>query len=178
MAERTDSQRPAGEKADTTLRADDPRDAAKLRTEQLRTQREERGGDDDEVDNFALPAGMAPDGWTYEWKMLSVTGKEFPAYSMKTADAGWTPVPVARHPEWMPHGYKGKTIEREGMILMEIPTEFYGDLRRKEHKKAMAQVGARENALQEAKDGDFKRKGPDGRSLVRLDRARESIPIE
>ena len=80
------------------------------------------GGDDvTGYDEFHIDKDLQPDGWNYEWRRLSVAGKEDGFYQVDLARRGWRPVPAARHPELMPIGYRGANIEKKGLLLMERP---------------------------------------------------------
>src|ERR1700676_2790894 len=68
--------------ADTAkvIPVEDPRARAARRALELR---EQRGGDmDDGVDKFYIDPRIIPDGWSYEWKALTVLGKENPGYQV------------------------------------------------------------------------------------------------
>ncbi len=51
---------------------------------------------------------------------MTVAGKEDPHYMVSIERMGWRAVPVTRHPEMMPVGWKG-AIEKKGLRLMELP---------------------------------------------------------
>lgn len=113
---------------------------------------------DDEDDKFHVPAEIIPDGWKYLWRRRSTYGKEDPQYMVKIAQTGWTAVPAERHPEMMPStGGPYLTIEREGMILMEIPLEVYKILEAKEQRKAIEQVRVKTAQIGQAPPGHFAR---------------------
>jgi hypothetical protein len=78
--------------------------------------------DEHEVGDFYIDPSIQPDGWSYEYKRTSVAGKEDGFYQADLHRRGWRPVPVSRHPELMPMGWKGTTIEKKGLMLMEWPT--------------------------------------------------------
>jgi len=71
-------------------------------------------------DKFAFDKRIIPNGWDYQWKTKTVKGWEWTDHLVELAQNGWEPVPPQRHDGvFMPKGYKGPTIERLGMILME-----------------------------------------------------------
>lgn len=112
----------------------------------------------DEDDKFYVPLEIIPDDWKYMWRRKSTYGKEDPQYMVKIAQTGWTPVPADRHPEMMPStGGPYLTIEREGMVLMEIPMEVYRLLEAKEQRKAIEQVRIKTAQLGMAPPGTFAR---------------------
>lgn len=92
---------------------------------------------DEGVDKFYVPT--PPAGWTYEWKRRTVMGWEDPSYMNGLSRMGWEPVPASRYPEMMPKGYVG-SIEREGQVLMERPSEITDEIKMSEYKKAKQQV--------------------------------------
>jgi hypothetical protein len=116
----------------TTIRAstdakpdpDDPRERAARRVAELLGHSGEFDLDDDGVNEFYIDPKIIPDGWTYEYRRLTVLGQPDPSYQVSLAMKGWESVPVSRHPELMPFGYEGATIERRGMILMERPEQI------------------------------------------------------
>jgi len=138
-----------------TPREEDPRARAARRALELR---EHMGGNmDDGVDKFYIDPRTIPDGWSYEWKTLTVLGKENPSYQVSLAHRGWEAVPRSRHPEMMPDSYRGETIEREGMILMERPKEITDEVKAIELRNARQQVRSKEEQLSGAPPGTFER---------------------
>lgn len=155
-------------------REEDPRTRAARRALELR---EHMGGSmDDGVDKFYIDSRIIPDGWSYEWKMFTILGKENPSYQVSLAHKGWEAVPRTRHPEMMPDNHRGETIEREGMVLMERPKEITDEVKANELQKARNQVRSKEQQLNGAPAGQFERSNKDA-SLVNIKKSYESIPI-
>jgi hypothetical protein len=98
-----------------------------------------------DVDPFAAPE--APEGWIYEWKTVTVYGKEDPTYQVRLIDDGWTPVPLSRHPEMMPPGWSGATIDEGGRRLMERPKVLSDECRKREARDARHAVLTKESQL-------------------------------
>jgi hypothetical protein len=69
--------------------------------------------------------------------------------------AGWTPVPLARHPDLMPKGYKGETVEVGGLVLCERPEVFTNEAREEERRAAREAVYMKEAAMKAGRDGDL-----------------------
>lgn len=136
-------------------REEDPRMRAAARAEEIRKHRS--GQNLDELDRFKIETSVIPDGWTYEWKRRTLLGKEDPAYQVELARQGWESVPLSRHPEMMPPDWAHGTIERDGMILMERPSELTSEARDVELRRAKNQVRAKEQQLGSAPDGQFGR---------------------
>ena len=114
-------------------------------------------GSFDSTDKFAFDHSIVPAGWDYQWKRRSVYGQEDPSYTVSLQHAGWTPVPARRHPEMMPTGYKGDTIERGGQILMEMPKSVVDRRRIMDRRQALEQVRVKEAQLASAPPGTFER---------------------
>ena len=165
------SDRPAMRPA---MRDDDPRSRAAARAAQLR---DHLGDLDEGTDDFYIDRGLVPAGWDYEWKRVTVMGQEDPAYQVQLARGGWEPVPADRHPAYMPKGWKGGTIERKGMVLMERPKEITDEVRRIELKKARQQVRQKEEQLSAAPAGQFERQKSDGSPLARVNKNYEPMEI-
>lgn len=157
-----------------TSREEDPRARAARRATELR---DHMGGNmDDGVDKFYIDPRAIPDGWSYEWKTLAVLGKENPSYQVSLAHRGWEAVPRSRHPEMMPDNYRGETIEREGMLLMERPKEITDEVKALDQRKAREQVRSKEQQLNGAPPGQFER-GTHPATQVKVNKSYESIPI-
>jgi hypothetical protein len=139
--------------------------------------REHLGTMDEGVDNFYIDPAIIPDGWSYEWKRLTVLGKHDPSYEVSVARRGWEPVPVSRHPEMMPENWSGNSIERDGMILMERPLEITREAQQIERRKALGQVRQKEEQIQGAPAGansPFPARNKEG---IRKSFSHEPIPI-
>ena len=108
--------------------------------------------------------------------MLTVLGKEDPAYQVSLARTGWEAVPAKRHPEMMPHDYKEAAITRRGMILMERPKEITDEARNIEKKRARDQVRIKEDQLASAPQGQFSRDNK-GSSLASVKRGYSPMPV-
>lgn len=153
---------------------EDPRIRAARRAEQLREHRGSSG--DDGVDKFYIDPRIVPDGWSYEYRMFTVLGKEDPSYQVGLAQKGWEPVPAHRHPELMPVGYKGSTILRDGLMLMERPKEITDEAKAADYRRARDQVRAKEEQIGGAPPGTFERNNK-GIPLASVKKSYESIPI-
>lgn len=88
---------------------------------------------------FDIPRDLWPDGWTYEWKRVSVAGKDDEHHMMEMLRAGWRMVPVARHPDLMPKGSQGNIIDG-GLALMELPSMLVDRRQKFQRGEAVAQV--------------------------------------
>ena len=104
-------------------------------------------------DKFWAPE--APAGWTYEWKVRTVMNEEQSSYIVELARNGWEAVPLNRHPDMMPAGWKGETIEVEGLVLMERPAILTQEDRAMEARNAREAVLIKEAQLREGRSGDL-----------------------
>ena len=131
----------------------------------------------DTEDKFPMPAGGPPDGFHYEWKRHTVYGAQNPAYTVALAASGWRPVPSSRHPEFMPTHGTYETIEREGLILMEIPEAVYKHREERNLRRAREQVSIKQAQLHRpAGPGQFERSNK-GQSMVDIKRGYEPLSI-
>lgn len=154
------------------MRDEDHLARAKMRANQIKGH---LGDLDEGHDKFYIPKDIVPDGWTYEWKRRLLLGQEDPSYQVSLARMGWEPVPSKRHPEMMPTNWKGETIERDGLILMERPTEIVEEARRIEYMKARKQVRDKEAQLSGTPDGTMTR--DHAQTRPKISKSFESVPI-
>lgn len=157
------------------MRDDDPRARAAARAAQI----DENIDFDEAPDEFFIPAEDIPDGWTYEWKRRTVFGKADPGNDIALARHGWENVPAARHPTFMPRGYTGADIERNGMVLMERPETVTEKSRGADHRRARALMHQKEEQLGQAPPGTFERSNKaDSMVNIRKSRGPVEIPAE
>jgi hypothetical protein len=154
------------------MREESSADRAKRRAAEIRGH---LGGLDDGTDEFYVDLTCVPDGWTYEWKRLSLLGAEDPTYTVHLARMGWEPVPSSRHPEMMPSGWARGTIERKGLILMERPSEVVDEARRLQDRAARDQVRAKEAQLSGTPDGTLTRDHEKVRPAIK--KSFEAMPV-
>lgn len=157
-------------------REEDPRERAAKRAAQIRGHLVDL---DEGTDRFYIPPEIIPDGWSYEWKVQTVLNAENPAHMVELERKGWTPVPLDRndgHRAMMPMGWKGNTITRDGMILMERPQEITDEAIAIRNQRARAQVRSKEAQLAAAPPGQFERTNKDA-SLVRVKKSYSPVEI-
>lgn len=145
----------------------DSKARAEARIRQLRGNPDLQPG---ERDKYWAP--NPPDGWTYEWKLKSVMGQDDVDRIRAIELAGWEPVPLSRHPELMPRGWKGETIEVGGLVLMERPSVFTQEAREEERRAAREAVLTKENQMREGRAGDLGKRSAD----IRKTREPMSVP--
>lgn len=147
------------------LRSDSVR-AAELRAREIEESLEGSGGSgSNELD---LPANLAPDGWTYELKAMSIAGQENRHHMLGRLREGWAPVPASRHPWLMPAGHEG-AIEIKGLQLMERPTILVNRAKKAEEREALDQIRNSEAKLHEAPPNTGPR-GTHDKTAVRVSR--------
>ena len=156
------------------LRDDDPRAAAKRRAAVILGH---LGSMDEGIDEFYFSPDQIPDGWTYEWKRRTIMGQEDPAYQVALARTGWEAVPSRRHPEMMPAGWKGETIERKGMVLMQRPREITERIEELDLRKARNQIKAKEQQLNAAPPGTMQSEYTTAKTKPKISKSYEAMPI-
>jgi hypothetical protein len=167
--------RPSEPAPQVSYAEEDPRTRAARRAAELH-EHLGAGMDDDGVNEFYIDPRIIPDGWSYEYKRYTVLGSQDPSYQVSLSMKGWEAVPASRHPELMPDSYKGVTIERKGMILMERPAVITEEAKARELRKATGQVRQKEQQLNGAPAGTFERDNK-GSPLVKVGKSYENIPI-
>lgn len=154
------------------MREESPAERAKRRAAEIRGH---LNGIDEGTDEFYIDPSMIPDGWSYEWKRRLLLGAEDPSHNVALYRMGWEPVPLSRHPEMMPRDWRGETIERKGMILMERPLELVEEARQIERRKAVNQVRDKEAQIAGTPDGTLTRDHAQARPSIK--KGYEPIPI-
>lgn len=93
------------------------------------------------IDEFQVPPGVIPPGWSWEWKNQTVLGEPNKSYEAELAQVGWEPVMTESYPGvFLPVGQKGPII-RKGMILMERPMALTQEARAEDKRRADEAVG-------------------------------------
>lgn len=135
--------------------------------------RHKRDGSGAKTSIFDIPKKLIPRGYTVEWKMVSVLGKEAdPSYGVELEEQGWVPATIEQFPDLMPKNYQGKSIIRKGMMLMIRPKELTEEARQEDLSEAREQVKDKLIQLGKADKGEFKRK------IQKLGRSYERPPVE
>lgn len=122
----------------------------------------------DGTDRFYIDPHKIPDGWTYEWKRWATVGKEDPQYQVSLQQTAWSPVPAKRHPELMPTGFGGATIDIDGMRLMERPEMITNYQKERDRRAAEAPLKGLKSKLATAPPGQFERDNPGGAPPIKL----------
>jgi hypothetical protein len=151
----------------------DPMERARRRAAELR----EHTTFSDTGDKFGFDLSIIPPGWSYEWKRLTVMGAPDPAYQVNLAQRGWEAVPADRHPEMMPLGHVGGTIDRDGMRLMERPLTITEDAKAAEKKEARDLVRGREAQLTGGETAGAFARDNRGESINTIKKSYEQIDV-
>lgn len=105
-----------------TLRPDVRADSVREAEEYARQITEAIGYDNYNPDEFFIDPSEIPDGWSYQWKAVSIAGKDNTYHVLELARNGWRAVPTSRHPHKMPSGTPGDSpIIIKGLQLSELP---------------------------------------------------------
>ena len=140
---------------------------AEARIRQLRGNPDLQGT---ERDKYWAPS--PPDGFDYQWKLKSVMNQDDIDRIRQNEMNGWEPVPLSRHPELMPRGWKGDTIEVGGLVLMERPMLFTQEAREEERRAARDAILTKEAQMREGRAGDLGR-----REVNRFSKTRAPIDV-
>ena len=133
--------------------------------------------DEPEDSKFAIPHGIVPDGTVYEWKAETVMGKPNITGMSRYQQRGWQFVPTDRHPGiWTQPGATG-AIRLEGMVLMEIDSYHYENLRRLDGVKARGAVNDLCAQLGSAPPGTGPRSAHP-KTMPSVQRSYEPLPVE
>ena len=154
----------------TSVKKDAPMDSMARAEARLRELRESAPEGGEDRDKFWAP--RPPDGWDYQWKTKTVAGEDWSAYQVELARKGWEAVPLSRHPDMMPLGWPGNTIEVEGLILMERPAVLTQDARKQEAIDARSNVLTKEQQLRNGRSSDLGQ-----RQVHRFSKTREAMSI-
>lgn len=117
---------------------------------------------DEQPDPKYIPPHLIPDGWSFEWKTISVMGQPIeelrPGYLSDLEQNCWEPVPAGLIRSRLPQSYSLKTVDIGGQRLMMRP-KYLTEEAQKEYK-ALAQGRLKEQtkALQSTPDGELERR--------------------
>lgn len=136
-------------------------------------ERKRKGGqllDKFRVDNI-------PPGTSYEWKRVTVAGKNDPSYDVMMREQGWEPVDSERHPELVAEGHKGAII-RDGLMLMERPIELTREAQAEDRAAARDAVSVKKQQLGETPTGTLTRDHPSVHKIAGVNTSYEALPID
>jgi hypothetical protein len=143
-----------------------------IRDENIR-QRKRKGGQ--VADRYHIDPSAIPNGMSYEWKTVTVYGKEDPSYNVFLREQGWEPVEADRHPDLVADGHKGPII-RDGLMLMERPIELTREAQEEDRATAQDIVNVKRQQMGEAPAGTLPRQAPNLQNFNRT--SYEAMPID
>lgn len=100
-------------------------------------------------DPYHIPANIVPDGWSYQWNVVTVYNSQDQCMSqtMGMFENGWRPVPAERHDGmFVPRGTKGEIL-RGGQRLEERPATLTAQAKAEDVMKAKRQISDRNESL-------------------------------
>lgn len=106
-------------------------------------------------DKFYIDPTVIPDGWTYEWKRLTLYNQADPSYQVELRQTGWEPVPASRHRSLMPDDVRDGPIVREGLQLMERPKEVTAAVVNMDKVRAQTQMRDKKDQAERQSYGGF-----------------------
>lgn len=101
------------------------------------------------TDPFAIPPHIIPEGWSYQWNVISVTGQAAVDAQIQMAENGWEPVPSGRHKGmFMPADYPpGEPIIRGGLRLECRPKVLTEEAMEEDRRSAIDLIHDRDREL-------------------------------
>jgi hypothetical protein len=134
---------------------------------------------DEGTDRFYVDPNSIPDGWTYNWKRFSSFELQDSANMIRVKREGWEAVPASRHPEMMPQGEPDNgMIMRDGLVLMECPTEIVRERQAIDLKRARDQVRYKEQQLSGTPEGTMTRDHAKVRPQIKKSYSAIPVPDE
>lgn len=152
----------------TDARETEPRGATE---EAPRRRRRGRRG----LDPFAIPQELIPEGMTWEWKRETFAGQPDPHHQANLAQDGWEAVDATRVAALAPQGATGP-FRRDGLVLMERPTELCIEAREEELHLATGRNRELEAKLGVTNPGELPRFTGTGRGGPAVSRSYENVP--
>lgn len=124
--------------------------------------RKRKGG----VDPFDIPREIIPEGYSYQWNVVTVTGNAEICLDQGLGmyENGWRPVPAQRHPGLFIARGKTGDIVRGGLRLEERPVALTEEAQREHVRDAKRLISDRNDAL---KLSGVKNGLPDGMEMSR-----------
>lgn len=130
-----------------------------------------------EDDPYYVPDEMIPEGYSLNWKRLTVHGKRMSnqaTYERDLARTKWEPLNVDEHPEFRKHFHipEGEnTVENGGLLLMIRPKQITDKVLEIQKLKAQQQLSTQLKKTGETGAGEAPRKS------LGLKRSYESVEV-
>lgn len=149
--------------------------------EAMKPEKKSRRSKLDEVDEFYVDPSEIPDGFIVEWKRYQTYGKQDTPHLNSLSRDGWEPASPKDFPSLVGKYHKGEMIlggNQQDLILMIRPRELTLEAINEEKIKANQQVRSKMEEIGLAKTGEAPRTDSAGRSLAKVNRSYERVPVE
>lgn len=130
-----------------------------------------RKRDSEEEDPLYVDPKDIPDGLSVEWKRISCYGKPDPTHLVKLKRQGWEECRATDWPQIVGEDYEGKTVDVDGMRLMQRPIEYTEEARQEDYEIANEVLRNKMQQVNQTPDGQLQRK------VQKLTRSYERAPI-
>ena len=117
-----------------------------------------RKRDTEEQDPLYIDPKMIPPGLSVEWKRFSCYGKPDPTNIVRLQRQGWEPCPVDKWRFLVGDEYEGKTVDIDGMRLMQRPKELTKEARKEDYEIATGVLKNKMQQVSSTPDGQLQRK--------------------
>ena len=131
----------------------------------------------DHVDELFVDPAEIPDGFTVEWKRYSTMGKVDNEWMLGLERDGWEPAQPKDFPSRVSKNYTGNVVTHKDLILMIRPKELTQEAQQEERLNATGQVKSKFEELGLSKAGEAPRVDGNGRSMVKINKSYEKIPV-
>lgn len=119
------------------MRADDPRELARIREQEILGN---LGNLDEHQDELWYDPDIIPAGWSWEWKRYSVLNEIQHSHINALKRTGWEFVSAKKYPSLVPAGATEEIIVRRGNALMERPETITKMMAARDQRMAVAQM--------------------------------------
>ncbi len=133
-----------------------------------------------DTDALFVEPSEIPDGFTVEWKRVSIYGQEDKKHIINTEKDGWEPAHPKDFPSLVGKNHSGNYIlggQSNDLMLMIRPVELTEEARREDYQRAVGQVNTKFQEIGMSKPGELPREDSTGKKLVKVARSYERIPV-
>ena len=117
-----------------------------------------RKRDTEEQDPLYIDPKMIPPGLSVEWKRFMCYGKPDPTNIVRLHRQGWEPCPVDKWRFLVGDEYEGKTVDIDGMRLMQRPKELTDEARKEDYEIATGVLKNKMQQVSSTPEGQLQRK--------------------
>lgn len=165
----------------TEIRTEEVRNDAVRDTQVRKSAKKTRRSKQEGADELYINPEEIPDGFTVEWKRISIYGQEDRGNLVGIEKDGWEPANPKDFPSLVGKNHKGSTIiagKGNDLMLYIRPKELTAEAKAEDLHNARSQVNTKMQELGLAGSGEAPRVDSAGRSLVSVKRSYERIPVE